>query len=34
VDKWYTVRTKGMTRDEAKEIQTKLLKAGFDAILI
>lgn len=34
VDRWYTVRTKGMTRDEAKEIQTKLLKAGFDAILI
>ena len=34
VDRWYTVRTKGMTRDEAKEVQTKLLKAGFDAILI
>lgn len=34
VDKWYTVRTKGMTRDEAKEVQSKLLKAGFDAILI
>lgn len=32
--KWYVVRSKAMTKDAAKDLQAKLKKAGFEAIII
>lgn len=32
--KWYVVRSKAMTKEAAKELQTKLKKAGFEAITV